>query len=130
MFAATSTTNTSSSGTLAFSSKAVAGELNGLNNGSITFSNPILFDNFTYHATGNPLTWIAGNLNLAGNTLTIGANAHALQSGALNRSASSGSIVNNGVWTDDTGGFNTSLSTVDVTNNGVWNCVGHNYSRV
>ncbi|HLP82776.1 MAG TPA: hypothetical protein VK157_00365 [Phycisphaerales bacterium] len=125
---ASSETNVDATGTLTVSCP-VSGDIEGTNNGTVVINGMSLFANTTLNMGPGETTFLTASTNLGGNTLTWGATTRVRNTSAVNKGISSGSIVNNGDWLEDTGGFATSLSTVAVTNNGTLTFGSHNLAR-
>jgi hypothetical protein len=106
------------------------GEVEGANNGIITLSGMSLAGSATINTTGPGQTQMqTASTNLNSNTLTIGPATNYRNLTPINKTFSTGTIINNGNWIEDTGGFTTNLSTVAITNNGTYTLVGQSVSR-
>jgi hypothetical protein len=123
-----STTTTAPGATLAISSGSLSGEVAGTNAGAFTLTSPSLAGPLSIDLPGNPVGWIGGNLSGNGHTLTIDASTDVLVSGAA-RTSSASHVINDGVWTEDTGGLSTSLSSSTFVNNGTLNLAGQSWLR-
>jgi|GEM_PF-7032692 len=127
-FSPGSMTSTAPGATLAISSGTLSGEIAGTNAGAFTLTSPALAAPLSIDLPGNPVGWIGGNLSGNGHTLTIDAGTSILVSGAA-RTSSASHVINDGVWTEDTGGLSTSLSSSTFVNNGTLNFAGQSFLR-
>jgi hypothetical protein len=101
----------------------MSGTLKGNGQGSTTFSTLTLGGPLTWDVPANGLTWVGGDVALAGNTLTNAGTGRVDMLGGT-KLAANGDIVNDGKWTfADTGGWVFYFQDMALTNNGTMNQV-------